>query len=150
MPLFEAGFVQRVIPTSSKEGYDFSKAKVCKKLDDCAAANVWCPMSNDIPKEQVEILLNYTTDIYMLETQGAVFSNETVTSFLFQYLNEAGMLVSRLFRTDTSNSTEINKFKFEPPFRTNYIRITPIDFFKSIVFRFEIYSKGILYNPSSE
>lgn len=86
----------------------------------------------------------------MLETQGSVFKNETVTSFLFQYLNEAGILVSRLFRTDTNNSTEINKFKFEPPFRTNYIRITPIDYFISIAFRFEIYSKGILYNPSTE
>ena len=105
------------------------------------------PKTNDVPKEQIEILFNYTTDIYKLETQGRINTNETVTNFLFQYLNEAGILISHMYRSETKNTTEINKYMFEPPLRTNYIRITPIEFEMAIAMRFEIYSKGVLYNP---
>jgi hypothetical protein len=140
--------VQRVIPTSSKKECDFSKATICKQ-EYCDKNTVWCPMTNDIPKEQIEILFNYTTDIYMLETQGRVNKNETVTHFLFQYLNDGGALISQIFKTDSKNSTKINKFMFEPPLRTNYIRITPIEFVESIAMRFELYSKGILYNANN-
>ena len=147
-PLFEAGFVQRVIPTTNKQECDFTKAMVCKQ-DNCDKNAVWCPMTNDIPKEQLEILFNYTTDIYMLETQGRVYSNETVTHFLFQYLNDAGVLISQIFKTETKSASKVNKFMFDPPLRTNYIRITPIEFEGSIAMRFEVYSKGILYNPAN-
>lgn len=147
--MYEAGFVQRIIPTSNKPECDFTKAIVCKK-ENCVKNAVWCPVSNDIPKEQLEILFNYTTDIYMFETQGRIDTNETVTNFLFQYLNEAGILVSHMYKSETKNSTVINKYMFEPAIRTNYIRITPIDFVESIAMRFEVYSKGVLYNPSSD
>ena len=146
MPLFEAGFVQRIIPTSNKAECDFSKATICKS-DACEKNAAWCPKTNDVPKEQLEILFNYTTDIYKLETQGRMDTNETVTNFLFQYLNEAGALVSHMYRSEAKNSTDINKYMFEPPLRTNYIRITPIEYEEAIAMRFEIYSKGILYNP---
>lgn len=149
MPLFEAGFVQRVIPTSSKQECDFSKAMICK-FESCEKNAVWCPMTNDVPREQIEILFNYTTDIYMFETQGNFFTNETVTNLLFQYLNDAGVLISHLFRTETRDSKKINKFVFDNPIRTNYIRITPIEYEVSIAMRFEIYSRGVLYNPNNE
>lgn len=149
VPLYEAGFVQRVIPTSNKPECDFSRAVVCKK-DKCNHDAVWCPVTNDVPKEQLEILLNYTTDIYMFETQGRIDTNETVTNFLLQYLNDAGILVSHLYRTDTTNSSVINKFMFEPAIRTNYIRLTPIDYVESVALRFEVYSKGVLYKPDKD
>ncbi|CAF1056886.1 unnamed protein product [Brachionus calyciflorus] len=149
VPLYEAGFVQRVIPTSNRPECDFSRALVCKK-ENCSRNAVWCPMTNDVPKEQLEILFNYTTDIYMFETQGRIVTNETVSNFLFQYLNDAGVLVSHMYRTETKNSSVINKFMFEPAIRTNYIRLTPIDYVQSIALRFEVYSKGVLYNPDKE
>lgn len=52
-----------------------------------------------------------------------------------------------MYRSEAKNTTEINKYMFEPPLRTNYIRITPIEFETAIAMRFEIYSKGVLYNP---
>jgi hypothetical protein len=107
------------------------------------------PLTNDVPKEQIEILFNYTTDIYMFEMQGRISTNETVTNLLFQYLNDAGVLISHLYRSETKNSTKISKFMFEPPIRTNYIRITPIEYEVNIAMRFEVYSKGVLYNPNN-
>jgi hypothetical protein len=147
--LFEAGFVQRIIPTSCREECDFSKATLCKQ-EDCDKNSAWCAVSNDIPKEQIEILFNYTTDIYMFEIQGRAKTNETVTSFLFQYLNDAGILISNIYQTEDKNATKINKFMFDPPLRTNYIRLTPIEYENAISMRFEVYSKGILYNPNNE
>ena len=102
-----------------------------------------------MPKEQIEILFNYTTDIYMFEIQGRINTNETVTNLLFQYLNDAGVLISHLYRTESKNSTKISKFMFEPPIRTNYIRITPIEYEVNVAMRFEVYSKGVLYNPNN-
>ena len=107
------------------------------------------PQTNDVPKEQIEILFNYTTDIYMFEIQGRINTNETVTNLLFQYLNDAGVLISHLYRTESKNSTKISKFMFEPPIRTNYIRITPIEYEVNVAMRFEVYSKGVLYNPNN-
>ena len=41
VPLFEAGFVQRVIPTSNKDECDFSKAVICRS-DECDSSGAWC------------------------------------------------------------------------------------------------------------
>ena len=41
VPLFEAGFVQRVIPTSNKPECDFSKAIICRS-DECDSSGAWC------------------------------------------------------------------------------------------------------------
>ena len=45
MPLFEAGFVQRVIPTSNKVECDFSKATICRD-DDCDSSGAWCKLES--------------------------------------------------------------------------------------------------------
>ena len=85
----------------------------------------------------------------MIETQGKIFTNETVTQFLFQYLNESSSVMkSKVFKTTGSSSQKINKFIFEQPIRTRYVRITPIEYVLSIAMRFEIYSKGILYDEN--
>jgi hypothetical protein len=39
-----------------------------------------------------------------------------------------------MYRSEAKNTTEINTF--EPPLRTNYIRITPIEFETAIAMRF--------------
>ncbi len=147
MPLFEAGFVQRVVPSSCKKGFNCERSVVCKQITNCDRKGLWVPTSNDVPKEQLEILFNYTTDIYKFEIQGSVFSNETVTSFLFQYLAESGGLVNYFYRTQSKSASKINRFLFKPPLRTKYIRVIPIDYEKSTAMRFEVYSRGILYNP---
>jgi hypothetical protein len=149
VPLFEAGFVQRIIPTSNKDECDFSKATICR-AQNCNRNGVWCPKTNDIPREQIEILFNYTTDIYVMETQGRVFKDEMVNTFLFQHLNDSGSLLSHLYRIETRNASVVSKFIFEPPLRTNYVRITPIEYENSIAMRFELYSKGVLYSPTDE
>ena len=146
MPLIDAGFYKSIIPTSNKEECDCRRPSICKS-EGCPQNSVWCPITSDAPKEQIEILFNFTTDIHMLETQGRVFTNETVIHFLFQYMNESGNLISQIFRTASKNSSVINKFVFEPPLLTNYIRITPIEYELGIAMRFEVYSKGILYKP---
>ncbi len=102
-----------------------------------------------MPNEQIEVLFNFTTEIYLFETQGRIFTNESVVHFLFQYLDKSGTLVSQIFRTAATNSSIINKFIFDPPLLTNYIRITPIEYEIGIAMRFEVYSKGILYIPKS-
>ena len=151
VPLFEAGFVKQVLPTSNREECDVTKARICKPHFECKTNDVWCPTSNDVPREQLEIFLNYETDIYMLELQGRVTTNETVVHFLFQYRDERNRqskaLATQLLRTLTDDSSIVNKFIFDPPLRTNYMRITPIEFIHSIALRFEIYSKGVLYSP---
>lgn len=109
--------------------------------------SVWCPETNDVPKEMIEFHFNSYFDVFMIETQGRVFTNETVTQFLFQFLNHSSsIMTSKVFKTVGSSSQRINKFMFEQPIRTRYIRITPIEYIHSIAMRFEIYSKGILYN----
>lgn len=85
-----------------------------------------------------------------METQGRVFKDEMVNTFLFQHLNDSGSLLSHLYRIETRNSSVVSKFIFEPPLRTNYVRITPIEYDGSIAMRFELYSKGVLYNPTDE
>ena len=122
-------------------------SKICKHINNCEKNTLWCPSSNDVPKEQIEILFNYTTDIYKFEIQGSVYSEETVTSFLFQYLNEAGNLVNYFYRTQSRSSSKLTRVLFKPALRTKYIRIIPIDYEKSIAMRFEVYSRGTLYNP---
>jgi hypothetical protein len=57
-------------------------------------------------------------------------------------------MTSKIFKTSGSNSQKINKFMFEQPIRTRYVRITPIEYVVSIAMRFEIYSKGILYDEN--
>jgi hypothetical protein len=133
--------------TSNKNECNFTQAIICKR-ESCANEHAWCPESNNVPKEQIEFHFNYTNDIYMLETQGSMLTNETVNQFLLQYQNESGGLVSKIFKTYSNSSTKINKFLFEHPLRTNYIRITPIEFTIAIVMRFEFYSKGILYTQN--
>ena len=105
-----------------------------------------------MPREQVEILFNQTTDIHLLETQGRINPNETVTQFLLQYLNDKE-LINHIISIDEAGFTNmeyINKVFFDPPIRTNYIRLTPISFENSIAMRFEIYSKGVLYLDNEE
>ena len=133
--------------TSSKKECNFTRATICKR-DSCDDESVWCPETNDVPREQIEFYFNYTIDVYMFEIQGRVLTNETVSHFLFQFLNESNVLTSKMFRTITNSSSRINKFMIEPPVRTSYIRITPIEYEVSIAMRFEIYSKGILYNQN--
>jgi hypothetical protein len=89
--------------------------------------------------------LRFTTEIHLLETQGRKTNNETVTQFLLQYLNDK-QLVSKVVSTQTNDIEEINQIYFEPPIRTNYLRITPISFRNSIAMRFEIYSRGNIHN----
>ncbi len=137
-----------MVPSSQEKGYDYTRSVVCKQITNCDRKGLWVPTTNDVPKEQLEILFNYTTDIYKFEIQGSVFSNETVTSFLFQYLAETGGLVNYFYRTQSKSSSKINRFLFKPPLRTKYIRVIPIDYEKSIAMRFEVYSRGVLYNPS--
>lgn len=152
VPLLEAGFIQRVVVSSNKKGYDYSKASVCRQISSCQKKNIWVPASNEAPREQLEVLFNYTTDIYKFEIQGSVFGNETVTSFLFQYLNETnnGTLVNYFYRTQSKSSSKINRFLFRPPVRTKYIRLIPIDYEKAIAMRFEVYSRGTLYAPNDK
>ena len=44
MPLFEAGFVQRIIPTSNKKECDFNKAMICKQ-EGCDKNAAWCKLN---------------------------------------------------------------------------------------------------------
>ena len=137
--------MKQVIPTSTKEQCDFTKAKVCKT--NCQDDLAWCPKTNEVPNERLEIFLQHVTEIHKMEIQGRKTHNETVIEFLLQYLigNE---LRSRVLNIDskTENSDTINQIIFKPPIRTNFFRITPILFRNSIAMRFEIYSKGILHD----
>ena len=136
------------MPSSSKKEFNFARATICKQISTCDQKSVWVPETNEVPREQVEILFNYTTDVYKFEIQGNVFTNDTVTSFLFQYLNEVGGALTNFFyRTQSKSSSKINRFVFKPALRTKYIRIIPIDYERSIAMRFEVYSRGVLYSP---
>lgn len=152
MPLFEAGFIQRITATSSKPNLNYTSACLCKR-DSCMRESVWQPETNDIPKEQIEFHLGHTTEIYLLETQGDVFTNRTVTQFLFQFSNDQappGILNSKILKTNSSSSAKRNKFVFNEPLRTSFIRIIPLEYEVAIAMRFEIYSKGILYNQEKK
>jgi hypothetical protein len=86
VPLFQAGFISRIIVTSNKEECNFTRAIICKRSDSCDNEAAWCSESNNVPKEQIEFHFNYTIDIYMLETQGSMLRNETVYHFLLQFM----------------------------------------------------------------
>lgn len=147
IPLIQAGFFREIKTTSNKQECNMRKPTVCKS-NNCNQNSLWCPVTNEVPKEQIEVLFNFNTDIYLLETQGGVYTNATIVHFLFQYLDETKALISQIFRTANKNSSIINKFVFEPPLRTNYFRITPIEYEVDMVMRFEVYSKGVLYKPN--
>ena len=149
MPLLRAGLVRRIIVSSNKQDCDLNKLTICKN-DLCDGFALWCPITNEIPNEHISLLLNYTILIYALEVQGRVYKNETVTHFIFQYLNEKNDLATRLFKTDNSISSYVNRFLFNPPIRTNFIKIIPIEFENSIALRLEVYTKGALYNPKND
>jgi len=123
------------------------KPTVCKTKK-CNQNALWCPVTSDVPKEQIEVLFNFPTDIYLLETQGGIYTNETIIHFLFQYLDDSKTLISQIFRTADNSPSIINKFLFDPPLKTNYFRITPIEYEESMALRFEVYSKGVLYKPT--
>ena len=123
-----------------------NRPTVCKS-DTCDVNAVWCPETNEVPKEQIEVLFNFTTEIYLLETQGKVYSDATIVHFLFQYLDDKKTLISQIFKTATKSASIINKFVFEPPLRTNYFRITPVEYELAMALRFEVYSRGVLYKP---
>lgn len=148
MPLLEAGFIQKIIATSSKKELNYSAAAVCKR-ESCVKELVWQPETNNIPKEQIEFYFNPISDIYLLETQGDVFTNQTVTQFLFQYSTDlSSSLNSKILKTNNTNSFKRNKFVFNEPIRTSFIRITPLEYEEAIAMRFEFYSRGILYNQN--
>jgi hypothetical protein len=136
--------------SSKKPECKLTKTSICRK-NKCDFNSIWCPRTNDIPNEQLEIFLNYPSDIHMFEIQGRVDKHQVVTHFLFQYKSEEDdrLLTTKIFKTLTSDSKIINKFILEPAIRTNYLRIVPIDYTTSIAMRFEIYSKGHLYTPST-
>ncbi len=147
IPLIEAGFFREIKSTSNKNECKMQRPTVCK-TEKCDKNSLWCPVTSDVPKEQIEVLFSFPTEIYLLETQGRIDTNETIIHFLFQYLDDSKMLISQIFRTADNNSSVINKFVFDPPLKTNYFRITPIEYEESMVLRFEVYSKGILYKPT--
>jgi hypothetical protein len=146
IPLISAGFFREIKATSNKEECDIDRPSVCKSYI-CSDHSLWCPQTNEVPKEQIEVLFNFNTDVYLLETQGRIHNNETIVHFLFQYLDETKTLISQIFRTATKSSSIVNKFVFDPPIKTNYFRITPIEYEASMALRFEVYSKGVLYRP---